>query len=152
MTIEQIKSELKNKCLDLLEEKITETKFVINEYQEEANNLVNSSEDKFDSAKEDYQNKKEAHKRQLGEHLTAKMLVNKIPVAENTSIVLGSIIETNEANYFISANIGVHDLEVDKKKYIPITFASPISKQFREMKLGETKSFLNRKVTLINII
>ncbi len=151
MNVAELKSILKTKSNEILDKRIVEIEQQIKEFQEEANAVKNSAEDKFDSTKEDLQNKKEAHKKHLAELLKGKAILHQLKTAESSVIVLGTIIETNEANYFICANLPVHDIEVKNKKYIPITFNSPICQVLREASIGETIEFRERDITIKNI-
>ena len=151
MNIAEIKSALKDECLKKIEEQISVVRGVIKEYQSEANDIKNSGEDKFDSQKEDYQNKVEAHKKQLAVLAQTKILIEKIEAKENDGIFLGSIIETNEGNYFISGQLSIHSIEHNGNQYIPVSFASPIIKAFRASGGGRSVRFRDREINILRI-
>lgn len=62
---------------------------------------------------------------------------------------IGSLIETNRGNYFIS--IGWGRIEIDNEDYFVISLGSPIGRLLQKLKKGDEFKFRNLDYTINNI-
>tara|TARA_R110001592_G_scaffold109429_1_gene305168 strand:- start:1189 stop:1674 length:486 start_codon:yes stop_codon:yes gene_type:complete len=136
-----IKNKLYQRCLTIAEEKITSLKEILQETQDAANNETKSSAgDKHETGRAMAQLETEKLTTQLTEALKLKQAVSQINSTTSTNqITIGSIVYTNNGNFYIAASIG--KIEVEDESFFAISPASPIGKLLLTKKEKESFSF-----------
>jgi hypothetical protein len=109
-----------------------------------------SAGDKHETGRAMLQLEMEKAGQQLAGINIMKEILAKINVSKTSKIAhLGSIIETDTANYFLSISAG--KLIIDGKLYFAISVSSPIGKLLLGKTVNETFTF-NKKTILIKTI
>ena len=79
-----------------------------------------------------------------------KIILAKIEVLKKHKIAhLGSIIETNRVNYFLSISAG--KLTIHDKDYFAVSISSPIGKLLLGKKMGEQFTFSGSTIKIVKI-
>lgn len=147
----ELKEILYNNFLLIAQQRVTELEQIIKDAQNAANNETKSSAgDKHETGRAMAQLETEKLTNQLGEALKLTELLHKInPKQIHQLIGLGSLVITNNGNFFISASLG--KIEVDNKTYFAISSASPIGNILITKKEKDTFSFNNRSYNIIEV-
>ena len=145
---------IKNKLVEFskleLEKKIDFLREAIDNAQKEAASHKGRMKSRYDTFKEEAQAAVGSYEKQLFDIRQLLSFINEIPFEITNKIKLGSIIETNKNNYFIS--IGVLDsIDINGKKYLLVSSESPISQIFLGKKLGDEFEFRGRKIKIKNV-
>ncbi len=146
--------EIKKKIIEFirleLEKRIDFLKKVIDDAQKEAAAHKGRMESRYDTFKEEAQARRDAYKKQLFNIQKSLSIINVMPIKINRRYSVGSVIETNENNYFIS--IGALDtININGQKYLSISPGSPIGQIFSQKKTGDEFEFRGRKIKIKNI-
>jgi transcription elongation GreA/GreB family factor len=140
----ELKEILYNNFLLIAQLRVTELEQIIKDAQSAANNETKSSAgDKHETGRAMAQLETEKLTNQLGEALKLSELLHKINPKEKHQIIgLGSLVKTNNGNFFISASLG--KVEHDNETYFAISNASPIGQLLVKKKEKEAYSINNR--------
>ena len=151
MTKEEIKAELLEQCQSFIEDRIGVSKSAINRAQEGKEQETKSSAgDKYETTRALLQNDQEMQSKQLSESLKLQMLLSRVrPDVLHEKATFGSVVMTNEGNYFISISAG--RLIVDGKKYFAISPQTPLAKEFLQKAEGGTAKFNDREIRILTI-
>jgi len=146
-----IKEQLYSKFVCIAQQRVADLELIIKEAQHAANNETKSSAgDKHETGRAMSQLETEKLTKQLGEALKLTELLHKIKPQEKHQLIgLGSLVITNNGNFFISASLG--KIEYKEQIYFAISAVSPIRKIFSKKKEKETFSFNNRTYTISSI-
>lgn len=146
-----LKEELKLKCIDLIQEKISMIKNAINAAQASANEETKSSAgDKYETGRAMAQLEIEKLTAQLGENQKLIQQLDTLNLQEEkTKIRLGSLIYTEQANYFLSISLG--NVTLENQSFILLSPSSPIGKLFLGKTAGEEIEFNGRKIGIKRI-
>ncbi len=128
MTPQELKFELQQQCKDLIKlrhdsinKTISDIEFSLKEESK------STSGDKHHTGRAMLQIEREATGKQLREIEKVMLQLDKVTISDvSETIRLGSIIETNQANFFISISVG--KLQVDDIIYLGIAPAAPIGR------------------------
>lgn len=130
----------------------------INDYKEEINLIKEAieSNDKGNSEDDDSGNGKLLNDLEKNmEHLNdaqktkAHLQLVKTNIAFN-DVVLGSIVKTNQRNFYISTSIG--EIILDDKAYFAISINSPIGQLLKNKKVNEKVEFNQTKYIITEVI
>jgi len=126
MTPQELKFELQQQCKDLIKIRYeTVNKTIANIEQALRDESKGTSGDKHHTERAMLQIEREATGKQLREIEKVMLQLDKVTISDvSETIRLGSIIETNQANFFISISVG--KLQVDDIIYLGIAPAAPI--------------------------
>ncbi len=143
-----IKIALHATCCALVEERVNNIKIALQEAQNAANNETKSSAgDKHETGRAMAQLETEKLTIQLTEALKLEQVLTQInPKTEHQQIGLGSLVITNNGNFYIAVSLG--KIEKDNQTYFAISAASPIGKQLIGLKSGSEFSFNGRNYTI----
>lgn len=145
-----LKKQLLHECLRMQNEQITAAKTAMDEAQESANEHQGAIEDKFESFREACQIQRDMYAKQLEEGITALSILKRIVTTkENSEIMLGSIVETDLQDFFVSISLGA--IQADKKTYFAISAMSPLFKAMAGKSKGDTFSLRDKTYTIKNI-
>jgi len=146
-----IKSQLLNHCQNCLSVKFNELLELIEQVE---NSLQSESKstagDKHETGRAMLQLEREKLGFQLKELENQQKILDKISSKHPSKIIgLGSVIETNQYNYFIG--ISAKEIEIQTKKYYCISLESPIGKALQSKKVNDEFEFNNQKIKVISI-
>ncbi|AJR04946.1 hypothetical protein [Siansivirga zeaxanthinifaciens] len=130
----------------------------INDYKEEINLIKESiaSNDKGNSEDDDSGNGKllndlEKNMGYLADANKTKEYLKLIKTnVEPVDVVLGSIVKTNEMNFYIATSIGKIDLDSDV--YFAISLNTPIGQLLKNKKVNDSFEFNQKKYVIQEII
>jgi len=147
-----IKKALHQCCLTLAEDRIASLQHILKETQQAANNETKSSAgDKHETGRAMAQLETEKLTSQLTEALNIKQNLAQInPTITNNTVVLGSMVYTNNGNFYIAASIG--KVAVENEVFFAISPASPIGKLLLTKKEKESFSLNGNEYTILAVI
>ena len=146
-----LKEQLYNKFVQVAQQRVTDLELIIKEAQHAANNETKSSAgDKHETGRAMAQLETEKLTKQLFEALNLSELLHKInPQKKHQLIRLGSLVTTNNGNFFISASLG--KIELNETTYFAISSASPIGQLLIQKKEKDAFSFNNRRYVINSV-
>lgn len=147
-----VKELLLNRLVELLDEKIEAAQQAIESAKESRNSDTKSSAgDKYETGRAMMQFEVDKNEVQLNKSMYLKNELSKINVSKIFHKAdFGSIVETNQGNYFLS--IGIGKMEVNKINCFSISLASPIGQLLLHKKVGESIHFQGKELIIESII
>ena len=148
----EIKKQLFNLCENYVNTKITTAQEAIDNAQKSANKETKSSSgDKYETGRSMMQLEIEKYSTQLKDGLNLKKALSSIDVEKkHESVQTGSVVITNQGNYFLSISAG--KLLLDKIEYFAISYSSPIGQAVFGKKVKDEFEFRGKKFLIGNII
>lgn len=144
-----LKSELLQKCIEQVEESITNTIEVINEAQKSANEY-GIPRDRYDSYRAQLLRKKDMFAQQLERTRQQLDLLKRIDEKRKSeSVEFGAIVKTEFQKMFISTGLGKVNLNGDT--FYVISTLVPIYKAIEGKKVGEVCEFNGRKMKILEV-
>ena len=146
-----LKKEIYNKCVKIAQQKVADLSAIIKEAQNAANNETKSSAgDKHETGRAMAQLETEKLTKQLAEALKLEQILSQInPDMEHQQVGLGSLVTTNNGQFFIAASIG--KVVLGSITYFAISSVSPIGKLLIGLKREDTFSFNGKSYIILNI-
>ncbi|TKG94696.1 3-oxoacyl-ACP synthase [Puteibacter caeruleilacunae] len=146
-----VKQQLFDKIIRMLNERIASIQGVIKAAIESRDNETKSSVgDKYETGRTLMQQEIEKNRALLNK---TERLINELnQINLNTKfeeVKFGSFVETNQGNYFISSALG--KIDVEGESCFCISLMSPIGNVLSNKKAGETVSFQNREIKIIQV-
>jgi len=146
------KETLIKKCAVYVEERINRLQLAVKDLEQDLGNETKSSAgDKYETSREminieinKLQNQLQGFKK-LKEILT--LVENR---KSSTSIQLGSMVKTNQANYFIAIPVG--EITAEKEKFYGIGLNSPIGQLLLGKKVGEEFTFQQKQYIIKEVL
>ena len=131
------KQKIKSHYQNLLSEKINELRFMISDLAQDAqNDAKGSAGDKHETALSMMHLEQEKLNQKLAEIIVQKNVVDKIDAdAIHTKVALGSLVQSNEMLFYISAALPKIQLEI--KTIIAVSPQSPLGSQLMGKSLGD---------------
>ena len=147
----KLKEQLYLLCAEYLRNKEAEIKMAISEAQEAANSDTKSSAgDKFETGRESMQQEIDLNLTRMSELNKQKQALELIIPAQKSSVVLpGSVVHTNNGNYYIA--ISAKQLKVDNISYYAISIASPIGEKLSGRKAGDSFEMNGKKYIIESV-
>ena len=123
------KQKIKTHYQNLLSEKINELRFMISDLAQDAqNDAKGSAGDKHETALSMMHLEQEKFNQKLAEIIGQKNGIDKIDAdAIHTKVALGSLVQTNEMLFYISA--ALPKITIDNKTIIAVSPESPLGSQ-----------------------
>ncbi|WP_290698336.1 3-oxoacyl-ACP synthase [Lacinutrix sp.] len=148
----KIKQQLYSQCQQFLDNRLQTIQKTINEIQESLTTETKSSAgDKHETGRAMLQLEREKAGHQLAEIQKTSQLLSKIDASKTShNVVLGSVIYTSKANYFITISAG--ELEFDNQKFYAISASTPIAQLLLGKTVDDQIIFRDQNFTIINII
>jgi transcription elongation GreA/GreB family factor len=142
--VHDIKAKLIVHCRQYLSQRIVTAENAIREAQEAANDETKSSAgDKYETGRAMMQIEIEKNMTQLQETLKLRNTLDQIKNdAKPAEIRLGSLVITNEGNFFLAISVG--KLVVDEKAFFLVSRESPIGSRLMGLKANESFTFNNK--------
>ena len=137
--------------MQTVQERITRAQDDIRNMQLSANEETKSSAgDKYETGRAMAQLEIEKSSAQLAESLKLKQQLEKIsPEQTSVTIQVGSLVNTNQGNFYLAVSIG--QLVVNQEPYFIISPVSPLAKQLLGLKLHTSFLFQGRNFTIQQI-
>lgn len=144
-----LKEKILNQILKMVDEKIEVAKHGIHLAKESRDNETKSSAgDKYETGRSMMQFEMEKHQVRLQKLQTQKFELSKINPSKTTNYIeFGSLVYTNNGNYFVSTGIG--KIEVANKSIICISPNSPIGKIIMNKMKGDKFDFQGKEFSVI---
>lgn len=147
------KEKIYNQLQSQLQEKIAATKQLMESHKESLQSDTKSTAgDKHETGRAMIQMEYEASVKQWNTANELLVALNRIDptITNNNKVGLGSLVYTNQGNYYLTVSLGKITLETDD--YFAISFASPIGKLLRGKKVDDKFVFMNKeyKIKTIN--
>jgi LPS O-antigen subunit length determinant protein (WzzB/FepE family) len=134
--VSELKEALYQQCIDYVQQRMAAAQQGIDEAQQAAKDDTKSSAgDKYETGREMAQQETNRNMAQLTEANKLKIALNSITTSGVTNRVEnGSIVTTNNGNFYIAISAGV--LTVNGDSYFAISPASPIGLKMRGLQAG----------------
>ena len=131
------KQKIKSHYQNLLSEKINDLRFMISDLAQDAqNDAKGSAGDKHETALSMMHLEQEKLNQKLAEIIEQKNVVDKIDAdAIHTKVALGSLVQTNEMLFYISA--ALPKIQLENKTIIAVSPQSPLGSQLMGKSLGD---------------
>lgn len=131
------KQKIKSHYQNLLSEKINELRFMISDLAQDAqNDAKGSAGDKHETALSMMHLEQEKLNQKLAEIISQKNVVDKIDAdAIHAKVALGSLVQTNEMLFYISA--ALPKIQLENKTIIAVSPQSPLGSQLMGKSLGD---------------
>jgi hypothetical protein len=152
MTIPNLKELLQKKCLQIVENQIDTAQKGILEAQQAANEDTKSSAgDKYETTRAMMQIEIENCSKRLAESQKLQNILNQIIFQQAYEVaIIGSLVMTNQGNFFLA--IGIGKIEIEKQTFFAISPASPIGEKLYHKKVGEEFMFNGKKFVISSIL
>jgi len=146
-----VKKKIHNVCIIKINEKIANLESNLISIQEAKNNETKSSVgDKYETGRAMMQMEEDKIKIQLNQAKSIKNTLQNIkPDTEKSKVALGSLIITNQGNYYVSVALG--KIELDEKTYFCISTKAPILQKLIGKQKGDKISFNGNSISIQDI-
>jgi len=146
-----LKNSIHQKCIEIVNEKIDNINTTLQELQEAANNETKSSAgDKYETSRAMAQLETEKLGNQLTETLKLITVLDRInPDLKTSQVALGSIVTTNNGDFYISVSLG--KLTINHQSIFAISTLSPIGELLLTKKVKETFTFNDKNYKILAI-
>ena len=145
------KQHLYNTCETFLNQRLKVIQNTILDIQHSLQSETKSSAgDKHETGRAMLQLEREKAGHQLAELEKQKQILQNINTAtKHQNIVLGSVVKTTQANYFIAVSAG--EIVIDNTSYFAISAATPIAKLLLSKQTGDTIVFRDSVFEVIEV-
>jgi transcription elongation GreA/GreB family factor len=146
------KQQLLTECLRLQNQNIDQLRATMIDAQQSANDNEDDTEEKlYNSYREEMQNKRDMFARQLDQAIDDRALLQKVTATvENKDVSLGAVVETSAGQkLFISISLG--QIKIDGDSFFAISPAAPLFKAMAEKKAGDSYTFRDQKLTIVEV-
>jgi len=138
------KSLVKNECIKLINQRITNAKSAVSQAQDAANSSDKSTAgDKYETSRAMGQIDRDMNSKQLLEASQELSFLEKIDVSALTdSIKIGSVFEMSDILFFVA--IGLGPIKIDDKRVMVVSSKSPFYENIKTMKAGNVFEFMDK--------
>ena len=145
------KNKLKLAAQQLIEQRITAAKTLINNAQEAANNEEKSSAgDKYETSRAMNQLEKEMHSKQLAQQIKELALLHEVKTDMiYPAATMGACIECADLTFFIAAGLGKQTIA--GKQIIFLSPQAPMAKLLQNKKAGDSFVFISKDTVIETI-
>ena len=132
-----LKEALYKQCFDYVQSRMAAAQQGIDEAQQASKDDTKSSAgDKYETGRAMMQQETDRNMAQLNEANKLKVALNTInPATVHTAIDTGSVVKTNNGNFYLAISAGT--IQVDGVSYFAISPASPIGIELKGLKAGD---------------
>ena len=114
------------------------------------NETKSSAGDKFETSRAMMQGEEERNKIQLAKAFALRQQLAQIDISKTEeSVAVGSLVYTNQGNYFLTVGLG--KIVLDGTTYFAISLASPIGQLLFGKVLNDTLSFRGKMIEIQQI-
>lgn len=146
-----IKKQLLATCKEKIIEQIATNKKAMEEAQREANSHIGAMESRYDTFKQEAQALRDGYAMEIQKCMDMQKIINNIPLELTDTVHVGAVIETDGMNYFVAAHLFSEPLMLDSKKYMSISYSSPVCQSLAKRKKGD-QVVVNGRTILIKDI
>ena len=147
----ELKQKLHQECLNYVQHSIAAAQLGITEAQQAAKDDTKSSAgDKYETGREMMQQETNRNLTQLHAANKLKVAMDRVPVADTTTIDNGSIVLTNAGNFYLA--IGAGTLTVDGNTYTAISLASPIGQKMKGLSTGDVFEVNGKRYAITQVL
>lgn len=152
LNLKEIKELIISRLHEIVDLKIETASSAVESAKESRNSDTKSSAgDKHETGRAMMQIELEKNEIQLNKALALKQELNQIIIRNKfKKVEYGSLVITDQGNYFIS--IGIGKLEISKEVYYAISLASPIGKLLQNKTTGDKVQFQEKEINIKEII
>ena len=147
-----LKQKLHQQCIQYVDQRILNIRSVLNNATESANDETKSSAgDKHETGRAMAQLEQEKGAKQLSEALNLRNELLKIDPEKSSLVVSkGSVVITNEGNFYISIAAG--KIMIENDIYFAISPESPLASNIAGLLKTQSVSFNNKQYTILSIL
>lgn len=148
----QIKNELYLYCLNFADDRIRSAEQAILSAQEaSADDTKSSAGDKYETTREMMQQEISRNQTQLHEARKLKLALSAInPGKSHETVQPGSVVLTDQGNFFISISAG--QVKLADRSYFAVSPISPMGKALMGSRKGATVTFNHKDFTILDVI
>ena len=148
----KIKENLYLQCVDFVENRFQTIQKTIDEIQESLTSETKSSAgDKHETGRAMLQLEREKAGNQLAEIQKTKEQLSKVALSKSSGIIgLGSVVFTNQNNYFIAISAGA--LKFDNYAFYAISPSTPMAQLLLSKTKNDLITFKDSKFTILDVI
>jgi transcription elongation GreA/GreB family factor len=149
---DEIKKELFDHCLELVEQRIKNASLAMQAAQEAANSEEKSSAgDKYETGRAMAQLERDKAAQQLREAMLLKNTLTSITLKTSThQVTSGSLVITDLTHFFIAISVG--RLTAANDDFLVVAPATPVGRLLMGLRSGEQFTFNNRVHTIREIL
>jgi len=146
-----LKRELLKKCSDYVAERVeSATNAIVSAKEASQDDTKSSAGDKYETTREMMQQEMSRNEAQLFEAKKLQHALLQIPQDKTTDkIQNGSLVFTNNGNFFISVSAG--QFKIEEQVFFAISAASPIGKLLLGLEKGMKFSFNGKFFEILNV-
>lgn len=147
----KIKPKLYQLCADQIRQRISDAETAIAEARKASENDTKSSAgDKYETGRAMMQQEIDLNSRQLLEARKQQAQLQQINCdSEHTVAQAGSLVETNQGNFYLAVGAGA--FFIDQKQYYTISLASPIGLQIRGKCAGASFKLNGKEFKILKV-
>jgi hypothetical protein len=144
-----LKSKIIDACKQHQLETIANLKREMDEHQQLANDY-GPPKDRYDAFRSQMLRRRDIFAEQLQKANEELYTLDKIkPIEEKTKVEFGAIIITDKQKLFVATGMG--KIVIDGETYFCISPAVPVYKVLEGMKVGDTTTFNNNKIEVVDV-
>jgi transcription elongation GreA/GreB family factor len=146
-----LKQQLLHACLEMQKVVVDNAKKAVDEAHINAIEGDDSTEEKlYNAYREEMQNQRDMFARHYEAALEELATLNKIiTMRENKEAIFGAVVVTENANYFLSISLG--QIKIDNQTYFAISPLAPLAKAMVGKKAGETFTFRDKTIKILDV-
>lgn len=150
--MQELKSSLYQLCLNFIAERINTAEIALKQAREASNDDTKSSAgDKYETSREMMQQDIDRNKRLLIDAEENQLVLNSLKDASASGVARnGSIVFTNQGNFYISISAG--QLHLAKETFFAISAVSPIGKLLLGKQKGDQFDFNGKKYQIKEVL
>lgn len=150
--MQELKSSLYQLCLNFIAERINTAEIALKQAREASNDDTKSSAgDKYETSREMMQQDIDRNKRLLIDAEENQLVLNSLKDAPASGVARnGSIVFTNQGNFYISISAG--QLHLAKETFFAISAVSPIGKLLLGKQKGDQFDFNGKKYQIKEVL
>lgn len=138
-------------CLNRIDQRIVLAQKAMDDIQESANQETKSSAgDKYETSRAMMQQEKDKHADQLDQAQELRRQLELLdPSITQAQIQTGSLVQTNEGQYYLSVSLG--KMVLDNQTVFVLSAAAPLGQALRHKRIGDKIVFQNRSIEIMSI-
>ncbi len=146
-----IKQQLYNQLVQQVNQRVTNAQKAMQAAEDSKNNQTKSSAgDKFETSRAMMQGEEERNKIQLAKALALRQQLMQIDISKtNEKITVGSLVSTNQGNYFLTVGLG--KIVLNDTTYFAISLASPIGQLLFGKAKNDVAKFRGKPIEIKDI-
>lgn len=138
-------------CLNRIDQRILLAQKAMDDIQESANQETKSSAgDKYETSRAMMQQEKDKHADQLDQAQELRRQLELLdPAINQAQIQTGSLVQTNEGQYYLSVSLG--KMVLDNQTVFVLSAAAPLGQALLHKRIGDKIVFQNRSIEILEI-